>query len=610
MNMGRTVVFTIWFFLTLILAACAAQKDESLLTQNTDLSWARGMIWYQIFPERFHNGDPLNDPQASEVPNAHLQPGWQPHPWTSDWYEFQTWEANKSSDFYEVVFERRYGGDLIGVIQKLDYLQELGIEGIYFNPVFEAPSLHKYDGSSFHHIDDNFGPDPSGDKARIAAANESDDPTTWIWSSADSTFLQLINEVHQRGMKIVIDGVFNHTGTEFFAFQDVIKNQQDSRYAHWYDIVAWDDPATPQNEFDYKGWWGYKGLPELAEDEMGFVPEARQYIMHITRRWMDPNGDGDPSDGIDGWRLDVANEVAIPFWQEWNALVKSINPAAITVAEIWSDASPWIEAGCFDGTMNYQFAYPTINFFVDQKRVISGREFAKRLKKVAQTYGQQTSHLLWNMLDSHDTDRLASMIINPDRNYDRNARPSANNDYDVRKPQEREIHIQKQIAVFQMSYLGAPIIYYGTEAGMWGADDPDDRKPMLWPELTYDEEISHPVPGRSRPADVNVFNRDLFNFYRDLIQMRKTYPVLRHGDLQFIDAVLTKHTIGFRRTHEGQNMIAFFNNHDQSQAIKLPAKVAEPGNYREIFSNQTRSFSGEPVELTIPPRGYLIFVSE
>lgn len=288
---------------------------------------------------------------------------------------------------------------------------------------------------------------------------------------------------------------------------------------------------------------------------------------------MDPNGDGDPSDGIDGWRLDVANEVAIPFWQEWNALVKSINPAAITVAEIWGDASPWIAAGCFDGTMNYQFAYPTINFFVDQKRVSSGREFADRLKKIYQTYGQQTSHLLWNMLDSNDTDRLASMIINPDRNYDRNARPGVNNDYDVRKPQEREIQIQMQIAVFQMSYPGAPIIYYGTEAGMWGADDPDDRKPMLWPEFTYEDEVSHPVPGRSRPADPNIFNHELFNFYRDLIQMRKIYPVFRHGDLQFIDAALTKHSLGFRRSHEDQQMIAFFGNYDQAQVLTLPATV-------------------------------------
>mgnify|MGYP005841928669 CR=1 FL=1 len=252
--MGRKVIFMIYFFQVLSLVACAAPKKLLVLNQNSDLSWAKGLIWYQIFPERFYNADPQNDPLAIEVPGAHLQPGWQPHPWTSDWYKIQPWEAKKSENFYEVVFKRRYGGDLIGVIQKLGYLQELGVGGIYFNPLFEATSLHKYDGSSFHHIDDNFGPDPAGDKARLAAVNENDDPATWIWISADSTFLKLINEVHQRGMKIVIDGVFNHTGTEFFAFQDVIKNQQDSRYAHWYDIVTWDDPATPQNEFDYKGW--------------------------------------------------------------------------------------------------------------------------------------------------------------------------------------------------------------------------------------------------------------------------------------------------------------------------------------------------------------------
>ena len=146
---------------------------------------------------------------------------------------------------------------------------DLGINAIYFNPVFEAESLHKYDTGSYHHIDDNFGPDPSGDKKRLKEANENENPGTWIWTSADSTFLKLIQEAHKRGIRIVIDGVFNHSGRAFFAFQDILKNGKNSRYKDWYDILSWDDPATKENEFDYKAWWGVKTLPEFAEDENG-----------------------------------------------------------------------------------------------------------------------------------------------------------------------------------------------------------------------------------------------------------------------------------------------------------------------------------------------------
>ena len=332
----QTVTF-VFFTFFLVLTGCQEQQTDS--DADRDLAWAEGIVWYQIFPERFYNGDTTNDPSAAEVPGAENQPAWKIHPWTSDWYEMQPWEKVASDTFYNTVFNRRYGGDLIGVIQRLDYLETLGIDAIYFNPVFEAPSLHKYDGSSFHHIDDNFGPAPERDKRRIAAANETEDPGTWIWTSADSTFLRLIREAHNRDIRIVIDGVFNHSGVEFFAMQDLMEHGKESRYSHWYEVTSWDNPSTPENEFDYEGWWGYKGLPVFAEDKNGLVSGPREYVFAITRRWMDPNNDGDPSDGIDGWRLDVIQEVAPPFWREWHALVKSINPQAITVGEIWEDAS-------------------------------------------------------------------------------------------------------------------------------------------------------------------------------------------------------------------------------------------------------------------------------
>ena len=163
------------------------------------------------------------------------------------------------------MFDRRYGGDLQGVLDKLDYLSSLGINTIYFNPVFYARSLHKYDGSSFHHVDPYFGPDPVGDLKLMA--QETSDPATWQWTAADKLFLDLLRQAHAREIRIIIDGVFNHTGRDFFAFADLRQRQADSPYRDWYIVQSFDDPATPQNEFRYKGWWGIDTLPEFADDD-------------------------------------------------------------------------------------------------------------------------------------------------------------------------------------------------------------------------------------------------------------------------------------------------------------------------------------------------------
>ncbi len=506
---------------------CDAPKPESKIVKN--INWAEETIWYQIFPERFRNGNLKNDPTMNEVPNASFQPGWQVHPWTSDWYKIQPWEKKKSDKFYDVVFERRYGGDLAGVIEKLDYIKSLGINGIYFNPVFEAQSLHKYDGASFHHIDDNFGDNPKTDKKRLLAAKETDEPQTWINTSADSLFFGLIQEAHKRDIRIVIDGVFNHSGPEFFAFEDVVKNGSKSRYADWYDIKKWDDPNTPENEFDFAGWWGFKGLPEFYEDENGFHKGVWDYIFAATKKWMDPNNDGDPSDGIDGWRLDVSDQVAPVFWRAWYKHVKSINPAALIVAENWSDASHALKDNQFDSAMNYPFAYAMVEFFINDQKRISGAEVAKRFNQLKNNYGEERLRKLWNLIDSHDTDRIASMVLNPDLNFDRNRSPRDNPAYIVRKPTKNERTPQKLIAAFQATFIGSPMFYYGTEAGMWGTDDPDDRKPMLWQDMRFENEKTHPLPGRQRPDDVNKFDEELFSYYQSLIQMRKANPALMHG---------------------------------------------------------------------------------
>jgi glycosidase len=557
------------------------------LAQAPVPEWAKDAVWYQIFPERFRNGDPSNDPTRDELHLPDDRP-WQVSRWTGDWYALQPWEAAYSRNFYDVVFERRYGGDLQGVIEKLDYLEDLGITAIYFNPLFESISLHKYDASTYHHIDNNFGPDAAGDLQVITG--ETDDPATWKWTAADSLFLVLIEQAHARGIRIIIDGVFNHCGTRLWAFQDVVKHQQRSRYADWFDVTAWDDPATPENEFDYKGWWGYKSMPEFKETDEGFVKPVRDYFFNMTRRWMDPNGDGEPSDGIDGWRLDVANDVSHTFWKQWCPLVKTINPQAYIVGEIWDDAADWLTGDQFDAVMNYRFARAVVRFFIDTgSRKYSVSAFDGELEDIRQGYPGDVNYVLQNLIDSHDTDRLPSMILNPNRKYDDANGLRQNPAYDVRKPTPPERAIQKLIVLFQMTYLGAPMVYYGTEAGMWGADDPDDRKPMVWPDLQFDNERTHPIPGRTRPDDPVAFDAELVEYYRQVIRIRSEHAALRRGDFRTLLADDEADVYAFQRTAPGDTVVVVLNNSDEE---RMPDVNVAPGSYREELSGVTVETTG------------------
>ncbi len=378
--------------------------------------WVADAVVYQLFPERFRNGDSSNDPtrQSLEFPDV-VPETWQVTPWTQQWYRRSDWEAQMGSKFYDDgVFHRRYGGDLQGVLDKMDYLAHLGVNVIYFNPVFYARSLHKYDGNSFHHVDPHFGPNPQGDFALMQ--EETADPATWRWTAADRLFLEVLKEAGQRGIRVIIDGVFNHTGRDFFAFADIVSKQQKSSYVDWYVVKSFDDPATRANEFQYSGWWGVDTLPEFANSADGtdLHPGPKAYIFDATKRWMDPNGDGDPSDGISGWRLDVANEVPIRFWQDWHVLVRSINPQAYTVAEIWDESSGYLAECGFSSTMNYHgFAYPVKGFLIDGR--LPPSQFAESFTSLKQLHDHHVQFGLLNLVDSHDTDRLASMIVNARR---------------------------------------------------------------------------------------------------------------------------------------------------------------------------------------------------
>ncbi|MDX6767471.1 MAG: glycoside hydrolase family 13 protein [Candidatus Methylacidiphilales bacterium] len=571
-------------------------------------AWARDAIWYQIFPERFRDGDPANNPTRDSLVWP-IRPGrdWAIMRWTADWYERAAWEKamDKPGDtqpaqtFYKNgMLDRRYGGDLQGVINKLDYLAELGVNALYFNPVFYARSLHKYDGNSYHHIDPYFGPDPKGDLALMD--QETADPATWHWTQADQLFLKLLKEAHARGIRVVIDGVFNHSGRDFFAFQNLRQKQEASPYKDWYEVLAFDDPATARNEFFYRGWWGHKSLPVYAEtpDGRDMHPDPKSYIFQATRRWMDPDGDGNAKDGIDGWRLDVADELPPKFWADWHEHVRRINPAAYTSAEVWSNPLELIHRGGFTAAMNYHgCAIPVKGHLIDNH--IPPSRFAAMIDERRKALPPAIAAAMQNLIDSHDTDRVASMCVNGelikyqdpnhiDFNTNNNAGSSS---HQLQKPNERQRAIQRLVALFQVTFVGAPMFYYGTEAGMWGGGDPDCRMPMVWEDLKFDPQTRDPRGNPRKPDDAN-FERDLFRFYKEAIALRRNTSVLREGDFSVLGAFDKENCLVFLRQSKNAAAVVAWNRSDATQTIK----VEIPESARPLLQKTGLLFSSRNTE--------------
>lgn len=525
--------------------------------------WAHDAVWYQIFPERFRNGDPGNDPRLSDFTSQPI-PGWRVVPWGMDWYGRDGWEAGQ--EFRRTVFLRRYGGDLAGIREKFDYLRELGVTALYLNPIFHAPSLHKYDGTSFHHIDPTFGPDREGDLRALAEARETENPATWIWTAADRYFVEFLADAHAHGLRVIIDGVFNHTGCDCFAFRDLRQHGRASRYCSWYRIKEW----KADGSFEYDGWFGHKALPELNRTANDLVPPVRQYVFDCTRRWMDPDGDGNPADGVDGWRLDVAFCVPHGFWRKWRKHVKAINPEAYLTAEIVGRADEFLRGDEFDAVMNYMWMYPTVNFFAPHGPGITTREFRRDHDGWRKAYPPVCVPVLQNLLDSHDVGRVASMLENvraPIREfgpYFEFSRIHHAPDFRTGKPSARTWQALRQAMVFQMTFTGAPMLYYGTEVGMWGANDPCDRQPMLWGDLAYEPEThgpKGPVPRQDRKPD-----QRLLAWVKKIIALRHAEPALRRGDLRWLN---TGHDrlLGYERKLGERRIRIYLNASDTSLAI-------------------------------------------
>jgi len=568
----------------LLLTSCNQDKkqiEQVIQTEEFVPQWAKRVVWYQIFPERFRDGDKGNNPTVIDIAGSDPKEppkSWNIHPWGSDWYQLQYYEkTNGEPEMWKHILRRRYGGDLQGVIDKLDYLHELGITAIYLNPVFQSPSLHKYDGESYHHIDPNFGPDPEEDRKLIATENPLK-PETWVWTSADELALKLIDEAHNKGIKIIFDGVFNHLGYNSFAFQDVLKNQEKSPYKDWFIIKSWDNPKTG-SKFDYEGWFGVKSLPELKEDSTGIVAGPKKYIFDATKRWMNPKGKG-IAHGIDGWRLDVAFCVGHPFWKKWRQHVRAINPEAYMTAEIVDTpdkVKPYMQGDEFDGEMNYNFAFASAEFFFnpDSTRT-SVTEYNKNLKELRELYPQGVAYVSQNLFGSHDANRIGSHIVNRGIGNFRNwgdyfniSNALNNPEYSTRKPQEEDIELQKLFVIMQMTYVGAPMIYYGDEVGMWGGNDPDCRKPMIWNDISFEDEIYNANGTIHEPDKVEI-NQDLFKHYKKLIHIRNENKPLQLGSYKTLLTDDDKGILVFERIFKEQRVIVVINNSNKNQTINTP----------------------------------------
>lgn len=417
--------------------------------------WAKEGIVYQIFPERFKNGNKQNDPSNVEA-----------------------WGGKPK-------YHNFFGGDLDGIIEELPYLEELGINVIYLTPVFESPSNHKYDTIDYYKIDPHFGD--------------------------IETLKKLVKESHQRGIRIILDAVFNHSGAQFFAFQDVIKNGEKSKYKDWFYIDSLPVITSPKPNYETFA-NDVATMPKLRTSNS----EVRKYLLDIAKYWIEEAG-------IDGWRLDVSNEVDHSFWREFREVVKTANPEALIIGEIWHDSAPWLEGDQYDSVMNYLFRDAVYDFV--SKKTIGVSSLDARLAKARMKYRDQANYAMFNLIDSHDTERFLTSV-NENENRLRLA------------------------ALLQMTYVGMPMIYYGTEVGMTGFNDPDCRKTMVW--------------------DKKKQNKALLEYYKKLIEIRKANPALTKGKVKTILLDEVKQVYSYLREYQDQQIAAVVNSLPRKQTITIP----------------------------------------
>ncbi len=518
-----------------------AQKTDVPVTAPVKHSvpgWAADAIWYQVFVSRFANGDTGNDPPGTL-------------PWTNEWEQFQSGEKGT---LRSNLLDRRYGGDLQGLRDKLDYLAGLGVNAIYLNPIFQADTQHKYDTSDHRHIDDSFGIRDS----RLKISGENENPTTWQFSQSDLLFLELLKEAHARGMRVMIDGVFNHVGQSFWAWEDVKRKGRQSRYAEWFAVTAWEPKLT------WDAWDGPNGrLVNFRQVEDGLAPEVEQYLFAFVRRWMDPNGDGDPSDGVDGWRLDAAERVPHGFWRRFRKVVKSVNPDALIAGEIWIDPAPWMDGTQFDVVTNYPVAFAILEFAGakrGQPEEASMTAWSDRIIELNGRYEKPVIQSMVNLLDSHDTARAITQLTQQSQSDTGPNDPSP-------RPDDSAFARLKLAAFLQFTLPGAPMIYYGDELGMYGKNDPFCRAPTWWSKTERQQ-------GEQQISPV----------YRRLAELRGQLSELRRGNLQVVHADNRQHTLVISRSDQQHQAMLVLNA--DTVARKVEFVTSKDTEWLQLFHTE------------------------
>lgn len=480
--------------------------------------WVAEGVIYQIFPDRFCNGSKANDPDFSEwyyensktppEKGKHLKANHEYYHLVQDWYDISGLKQNPCLAKGKPDWWSFYGGDIAGVKQKLDYLLDLGITIIYFNPLWQAKSNHKYDAADFKKIDPHF--------------------------ASDIEFKEFVSLCHKKDIRIILDIALNHTGETFWAFQDCVQKGDKSEFWNWYDWKQWPLPSPLPENFKprdyYQCWWGVKDMPDLNydlarehpyENAIRNIDDARpnwnmvNHLLEAVAWWLTEMD-------IDGFRLDVPDEVPFWFWQLFREKVKSLKPDAWLVGEIWNHAEQWVSPLYFDSVMNYaHFKDPVLDYFV--RGSINKDTFLHRLYLGLKAYPLNALHVMMNLLGSHDTWRINEIArANP---------------------------IGLKLAIlFQMTYIGTPHIYYGDEIAMQGGKDPDNRRPFDWHWYNYLNAV------------------ELHDFYRELIAVRKSQPALQKGLIRFIEH---PQLLIYERYTESSSVLVIINKTDEQATYHI-----------------------------------------
>ncbi len=526
--------------------------------KNIALEWSKEIIWYQIFPDRFRRGNPDNPIKETYFSKEKIK-YWAPSRFSKKWETRDHWEKNLSKDFYSTLHLRRYLGDIKGIKESIPYLKKLGITGIYLNPIFMAPSSHKYDHACLHHIDPYLGSDPLGDIQIINSEKRPEDPNNWKNTTADIEFFDLVRSLHKNNIRIIIDGVFNHSGRDFFAFQDILKKGKDSSYKEWYDIHDF-------NKLKYNCWLGHSSLPEFSRAQDNLKDVVKDYIFACIEKWLFPD---EKQAGGDGIRLDAADCLPHGFLKDLFSFIKNISSEKLIVGELWHISSDYVNNKEMDIVMNYPFAYNAFEFFIDR---IKPSEFIRKTEELFSSYPKENLFSMQNLFGSHDSSRLSTIIKNPgikwrESEHFQMSQKYNNPKYNTNGLTKTEKRIRKNMLVMQFTFPGAPMVYYGDEVGLDGANDPDCRKPMLWDDILSDCKIDFKLRG----------------FYKRLISKRNKYSALRNGTFKFISHSDNEKILVYIREDKKNKIVVAFNNSSVKRKIKIFTKKT---TFKDVLKNK------------------------